>query len=184
MIIIEGPDNSGKSTLGVKLSLDLRIPLIHSEKPNPDWTPEQALEHATRQLKPRAVLLDRVYILSEYVYGPICRGRSALGELHPEALLDLYYRNYLIVYCRPSDKTILDNRGRDQMEGVLENHHKIIQEYDRLMTEIGIFGSNTVIHYNWEEIGSYPKVLHACRRHIKEFNSRYHSTVFMGITTC
>lgn len=184
MIIIEGPDNSGKSTLGVKLSLDLKLPLIHSEKPNPDWTPEQALEHATRQLRPRVALLDRVYTISEYVYGPICRGRSALSELHPEALLDLYCRNYLIIYCRPSDKAILNNKGRDQMEGVLENHSKIIKEYDRLMTEVEIFGSNTVIRYNWEKIGSYQKVLHACRKYIKEYTLRHLSTVFMGVTSC
>lgn len=181
MIILEGADNSGKSTLGEYLSNKLNLPLRHSEKPNPEWTPVEALGHSSRQLRPQSAILDRVYALSEYVYGPICRGASALGEQHQEALLDLYNRPYLIIYCRPHLSTILRNGGRDQMEGVLENHQKIVEEYDRLMDDVSRFSCCQVVNYDWQSITDLPRILDIARVHMKKYRSGIYSSFYLGL---
>ena len=150
-IIIEGPDNAGKTMLGQALSERWEIPLVHSVRPEASWNEEDILRHSVFQLRPQGAILDRVYAISEYIYGRIIRGKSDLGDRHYEALLDLYDRNLLIIYCRPSDKTILDNGERDQMDGVLAHHSQIIEEYDYVMREVAMFGKSRVVRYNWEQ---------------------------------
>ena len=145
MFIIEGPDNSGKSTLGAKLSKELGLPLVHSIKPNPAWSELEALEQSIMQLLPMRIIRDRTYAISEMVYGPVCRGKSALAELHPQAITNLCHYNHLIIYCRPPNGVILDNKGREQMEGVLENHEELVKRYDKLISEIERTGSIKVI---------------------------------------
>ncbi len=181
MIIIEGADNTGKSTLGQKLSEMFLMELKHSIRPDPLWTPQEALEHSYRQLHPQLAILDRVYAISEYVYGPICRGRSALADLHDKALIDLQNRPYLIIYCRPSMGTILRNNGRDQMDGVIENHQEIVKAYDELMAEFYQFGNCQVMWYDWEAVGEDVKLRDRVRAHLKQYNSTIYSGTFMNI---
>lgn len=179
MIIIEGPDNAGKSTLAEKLSKALNIPVIHSVRPEKHWSEEDVLYHSTWQLRPQEAILDRVYAISEYVYGRVIRGKTALGEKHSEALFDLYNRPYLIIYCRPDDHTILDNKGRDQMDGVIQHHQAIINEYDVLMVEeVERFGQGSVLHYNWKSM-HIDNVVGKCEKHLIDFHSRFISSQFM-----
>lgn len=178
MIIIEGPDNAGKSTLAEKLSKALNIPVIHSVRPEKGWKEKDVLYHSTWQLRPQEAILDRVYAISEYVYGRVIRGKTALGELHSEALFDLYNRPYLIIYCRPDDNVILDNKGRDQMDGVIQHHQTIIDEYDVLMEEIKRFSIGSVIHYDWKST-IFDNLVAKCNKHLTDFHSRNISSQFM-----
>lgn len=175
-IIIEGPDNSGKSTLAATLAKRLGCPVVHSEKPDSSWGVNQTLLHSYRQLRPQRAILDRVYAISEYIYGNVVRDGSALGEYHKEALMDLYQRPHLIIYCRPQLKTILDNQGRPQMEGVLEKHAKIVEEYDILMSEIAPHTNLT--WYDWEE-DNLDNLTTQCKNHLRDFDSRWVSAMFM-----
>lgn len=170
MIIIEGPDNSGKSTLSAKLAKDLGTTYRHSVKPDPKWTPLEALAHSAMTLRPQRVILDRLYAISESIYGPIVRGRSALGDKAQEAILDLYQRPYLVIYCRPDIKTITKKNGRDQMPGVIENHLMLIKGYDEFMGDMAFFSKSQVIYFDWEDRNSYSSLLAACKDHIKRFD--------------
>lgn len=170
MIILEGPDNAGKTTLAKQLSKALGIPERHSERPNPAWTPVECLEHSSRQLRPQRAILDRVYAISEPIYGPVCRGKSALGDKAREAILDLYQRPYLIIYCRPRRATILQNAGREQMPGVLENHVQLIQRYDDFMLDICRFSKCKVIQYDWQNITEMPSLIQRCESHLLQFD--------------
>lgn len=170
MIIIEGPDNSGKTTLGQMLSRELMTPVVHSMKPDPTWSELQALDQAIMQLLPQQYIRDRTYAISEWVYGPICRGRSALGALHKQALNVLLHQRHLIIYCRPKDEVILKNDGREQMEGVLENHLAIVKGYDRLMDAIKVSMSIEVIEYDWTEGDkSFFNLVRCCRQHLTDY---------------
>lgn len=175
-IIIEGPDNSGKSTLAKSLSEILTCPVVHSERPNKGWGVNQTLLHSYRQLRPKRAILDRVYAISEYVYGNVVRNGSALGEFHKEALLDLYQRPHLIIYCRPDIRTILDNQGRPQMKGVLEKHSRIVEEYDILMDEVALH--TNLIRYDWQE-DIFDNLVKACSKHMKDFETQVISSMFM-----
>lgn len=180
MIIIEGCDNSGKTLLSAQLSKALNVPARHSVAPNPAWTPLECLEHSSRQLRPQRIILDRVYAISEPVYGPICRGKNALGDQARQAIMDLYQRPYLIIYCRPSKSTILKNGGRDQMPGVLENHHRLIQKYDDFMLDIIRFSKCTVIQYDWENKTEMPALLQRCEDHLLKFDQSTWSAEFLA----
>lgn len=182
MIILEGPDNSGKSTLAAKLHRDLGIRVIHSIKPSENWTSKMVYEHCLKQIAPQTevAILDRVTAISEAIYGPICRGESALGNYQTEALLDLWQRPYTVVYCRPDDETILDNQGREQMPGVLENHKRIIEAYDRMMEDLGRFACPYVIHYDWKDKTSYTRIKNLAKSDQKRVSSVVQSATFMS----
>lgn len=176
MLIIEGPDNSGKTTLCTDLRKRLGIPVVHSERPNPAWGAERILAHSNHQLLPKRIIRDRIYVISEYVYGRVIRGGSALRGLHADALMDLYQRPYLIIYCRPDDRAILDSQGREQMEGVLDKHQAIIQEYDKLMGEVAL--NCKVVRYDYQSDRVDDLVI-TCSKYLQEFQSQLASAAFM-----
>lgn len=178
MIIIEGPDNAGKSMLAEKLCKELGVPVIHSVRPGKDWTADDTLYHSTKQLMPTRAILDRVYAVSEYVYGRIIRGKTALEHRHSEALMDFYYRPYLTIYCRPDMDTILANGDRDQMEGVIDNHRAIVEEYDLVFEEISQFTTGTILKYNWKT-DNLNNLIGKCQKYLTKFNSKHVSSEYM-----
>lgn len=178
MIILEGPDNSGKSTLGKKLAKKFDLVLRHSIRPDKSLVTHEVLKHSRDQLIPSRVIQDRVYAISEYVYGTIIRGKTALGPFHAQALRDLYSRDHLIIYCRPSKKTILNNKGRDQMEGVLDNHEAIIDEYDEVVVDINRYSNNWVITYDWE-VMPFDYIVERVAAHLSMMDSRESSIQYL-----
>jgi hypothetical protein len=79
VIIVEGPDGAGKTTLAKRLAQDLDLE-YHHEGPPPQGV--ASLTHYTRLLgdaKGKRVIFDR-FALGERVYGPILRGHDSLGE--------------------------------------------------------------------------------------------------------
>lgn len=181
MIILEGCDNSGKSTLAAQLSRALSVPVRHSIRPAPKATALQCLEHSSRQLRPQRAILDRIYAISENVYGPVVRPNAhGLGDKASEALLDLYQRPYLIIYCRPPLETILKNGGREQMAGVLDHHRALVERYDRVMEDVIRFSCCRVIQYDWTNRIELPAVMDACTQHLKKFDQSSWSSAFIG----
>lgn len=176
MIIVEGVDNSGKSTLVDELQERLKIGTISEDKPT--GTPEQCWEEALRQLEHRVAIRDRVAVISELVYGPIIRGKSALGEYHGDALMNLYSKDVLIIYCKPPLNVVLDNQGREQMDGVIQNHRALYDRYDRIMTEIKRFGSCQVIEYDWTSSTSKAKMLDKVDQYFEKMRERALSATF------
>lgn len=168
MIILEGPDNAGKTTLGLKLETALGVTLIHSQRPPADSDDNDLLSHAVAQLEPRKVIMDRNYLISELVYGTILRGQPGLGrERHLKLMNDMLdLKHILIIYCRPSADVILDNGNRQQMEGVINQHAKIISNYDRLMGQLGILKGNLMVRYNYEQ-DNFKHLAITCHHHLK-----------------
>lgn len=178
MIILEGPDNAGKTALGNHLAAKLETIVRHSVRLT--GNEQECLAHSRRQLLPQRAILDRVYAISEPVYGPICRGKSSLGAWGAEAIMDLYHRPYLIIYCRPPSSVILKNDGREQMEGVIENHAAIIAGYDKIMTDIAMFSHCTVVRYDWTDKSSLPSLVETCRQHLLKHDQAIWSSTWMS----
>jgi hypothetical protein len=115
MIIIEGPDGSGKSTLIQRLAKDLGLPIADkvvdsSTKALTDlarWT-EDNVEKGFQPL-----IFDRHRLISEPIYGPATRARQDLKFLDLGWLADMMWRFYqakpLIVYCLPDLETVRVN---------------------------------------------------------------------------
>lgn len=144
MIILEGPDNSGKSTLGAKLAEFTGWPVVHSSSNHPKGPDEMYLV-ALEQLVPKPQILDRVFSVSEAVYGPLIRGRNRVGVLNRVLLRTLVRSQNLIIYCRPPEMEIL-NTSKDEMDGVVENHAEIIRRYDKLFNTLDKCGASIYRH--------------------------------------
>jgi hypothetical protein len=67
-------------------------------------------------------ITDRINLISELIYGPVCRGASRLSqEQYAEILPDFLELKPLIFFCKPRKETILKGiRDQFQMDGVAE----------------------------------------------------------------
>ena len=176
-IIIEGPDNSGKSTLGKKLAADLGYPYNHSIRPKSTDSELQIYKHHTAQITPNLRVQDRCFAISDLVYGRVVRRTKSFSNLHQKMLLDIYYSRSLFIYCRPSDEAIMECNGREQMRGVVDNFPRVIKEYDDIFTEVIRFAKCNVIKYDWEK-DRYSILLDRCKEALSQISEAQTSSIF------
>lgn len=122
MIIVEGPDGSGKTTLIKELERGLRLrvqPRVVKEDTTTDidlreWVEQDLFLNAT-DVRPR--LYDRHRLISETIYGPIFRNLPEPGfsELQwmSEQLFRFYALKPTVIYCIPPMQTVIDNLKDD-----------------------------------------------------------------------
>lgn len=132
MIIVEGPDGSGKTTLARQISQRLGWPLIES----PGRVPADALDRLARyeaELDDAPVVSDRSRLVSELVYGLVLRQRRyALDDL-PRKLGALVRSRAILILCDPGSLwTVEGAQTKEQMGGVTENLHSLIIAYRQL----------------------------------------------------
>ncbi len=150
--IVEGTDNSGKTTLVKRLEALHGIPSIHSIGPA---SLEEALEWLLEILgkaQKKSTILDRFSLFSEAVYGPILRGGSVYdghGEIVSALYKLLVALRPVIIHCSPPLTTVLSNlHDREQMEGVVDNTEQLYQGYERFFhTRIPV--DLPVRYYDW-----------------------------------
>lgn len=168
MIIVTGMDNSGKTTLAKQLGEELNLPVVHSAGPElskgekQKWTLEQI---AHDNVIPSSIIHDRFMPLEEMVYGPILRGHSDF-RFQDHYMELLYNTGTLIIYTRPSREVILEENGREQMEGVMANGEKLLAAWDDLAFQLISTGWNVLV-YNWET-SNIDQVLKAIENAIEE----------------
>lgn len=148
MIILEGPDNSGKTTLAKKLSEVVGWPLEHSGGPTTAQDRHRRMQWVFEQ---ENIILDRVPCISEPVYGTVCRGTNCFeGTTY---LTKLIKRNPLIIYCRPPTSIIVNIEHElskyadgDHHISVENNKFAIIGAYEAMMNSI------PHLYYDWTAI--------------------------------
>lgn len=150
MIIVEGCDNTGKSTLVAKLAEDLKLLVINNKRRPKDYTEASNYLHQVMTSFPGIpTILDRLCTISEPVYGPICRNTHIYSQAQLRGDLDFLLRhNPTIIYCRPPVATILGFGDRPQMEGVKDNARSIIGAYDLTIDQLALQGFR-VVHWDY-----------------------------------
>lgn len=150
MVIITGMDNSGKTTLCNQLAERMGLAVIHSA--GPELTPSEkkvwTLDQITREkVAPNLVIHDRFMPLEEMVYGEVLRGHSDfhIGDIYMEMLAEI---NPTIIYTRPPRGVILEDNGREQMDGVREKGQKLLDAWDDFFFRMSSTGWN-VWTYDW-----------------------------------
>lgn len=131
MIIVEGPDFSGKSTLIHQLANELNLYVIRNRKPRTIQDVMSGI--AMAQMHPQT-LCDRSALISEPIYGTIIRDNPVITERQAQALLGSL-GPFIIVYCDPGKSQVM-KCNNDQMEGVKENLERIYDEYAAFMGRV------------------------------------------------
>lgn len=167
MIVIEGPDNSGKTTLSKRLSKDLGIPFRHSIRPK---TVEELENSFIDKISNPNAIYDRYSPICEYVYGNILRGVSLAGNNLFTISRELNFMQPFVIYCRPPDG-IIKNSKKPEMEGVLENIEKIIKKYDEFFNYYSSCNPHTgciFYRYDWTK-NTYNHLLSLVKVHLIYF---------------
>jgi GTPase SAR1 family protein len=173
MVIVEGPDGAGKTTLIRQLAHDTEVPVhekaVPSTGPDPrtlwDWTHRDMANWGDE-----VYLYDRHPLVSEYIYGPVIRGHTAEGFDRPSAhgLRLRLEGQCLLILCLPPAATVranVANEEIEQMDGV----------FDRIDTIYGLYNTLRATWNGWYKLhdytdpASYLQVLMAARMHIAQW---------------
>lgn len=156
MIILEGPEGAGKSTLGMKLSSRLRMPLIHTGGPVQSKEElHDRLDDLNIMRNPRKIF-DRIPLISELMYAPLQNRQPFITR---KAAIDVLTGiNPTIYYCRLADqermfKQMIEgktHKSAEWMETIRKNHVDLVASYDELMDELRR-ADLRVILYDWTD---------------------------------
>lgn len=163
MIIVEGPDGAGKTTLvkGLKEMFNLaegqrgtddRSKLYTVTKPDT----YKALSEAFRG-DHRPLIWDRLYF-SDFVYAPI-QGREVAFNYADRAVISggLIALRCPLILCMPGLDVVRQTAPKvDQMDGVVENIDSIYARYENFINEAaGDYNFNV---YNYLREGDYRRI--------------------------
>lgn len=166
IIIVEGMDGTGKTTLVQQLAYHLDVKpkkfIKSSSGPDEDYksilvdsiiSEINELETASAEGRSIKRLYDRFSLISEAVYGPILRGHNCFGDLYYPLRSRLLALKAVIVYCRPSRDVIRANiQQGPQMSGVQKHFRDLLYAYDNFFLELTETPGNSYITlYNYTQ---------------------------------
>lgn len=156
-IVVEGMDGSGKTTLVNNLVEFLgdraypvpgynRVP-AGLKPPMQRWWMEQLAHNPVGQV----VVHDR-FFYPELVYGPILRGKVIMDESTQAYVQNFLRERAFLIYCRPKIEVIkVGVTKEEQMTGVREKFHDLLQRYDEVMIEEAPHYNGRFFRYDWTD---------------------------------
>jgi hypothetical protein len=155
MIILEGPDGAGKTTLGQKLLDDGVITkLLQSPARTRGRVPllDQTLRYMRLHRKDHHTAVDR-FIFSEMVYGPILRDKCQFSKQNfMSALQELIHSKCPIVFCLPGLENLTFKK--DESPFVLNKIGHIYHSYETHYKSISA-SYTRALRYHWKDPDSY-----------------------------
>lgn len=160
-IILEGPDNAGKTSLANRLKHELgpRVDYFHpGGKPDGVDAEGQCVEEQLYTLaNSSSIIMDRCTPISQRVYNP----DPELDKWRAHMWLRYLDLDVLVIYCRPSidrllrtqDFTWREGEPEEHKQKIIRNQHTFVQRYDALMQTI------PNVCYDWED-KAYAEVLY------------------------
>lgn len=155
IIVLDGPDGSGKTTLGQAIAKRYKAHYLHLTyrwKNNMDLYHWAALEFALKKSTHQMVVIDRWWP-SELIYANVFRGGSPWKDFH--VALDAAAQKHRIMYigCVPNDRdAYLDhfNRLKNERKEMYDSMAAIYNEYyDMFLDGPGMARREDVGHYDW-----------------------------------
>lgn len=134
IIVLEGPDGGGKTTLANYLEKQFGYIYLHTGVPeNEDLLLEYAIKIQRAREMSVSVVLDRLHV-GESVYGPIIRKRDRLGHTG-QVIIQRFVRasGAVLVFCRPPYEIALANWRKRHSKGeeYVDLEHRYEHIYDR-----------------------------------------------------
>lgn len=169
MIVVEGPDGAGKSTMCWRLCEAFNLPLheraSHGRAGPVDNLFDWAYADVTTMADQPIAVYDRHPLLSEYVYGPIVKSRLSDGFCSTTAhnLIRMMARSVIVVLCRPPNERLAASVSDDRdMPGVSTNIERIGAAYDALK----MFWPGRIVSYDYSKPHTLDEVMASCRIHV------------------
>jgi GTPase SAR1 family protein len=134
-VVIEGMDGSGKTTLVNRLTKEWRMQVHPRSTPSVGGPPVDLDDWADMSFGFEPGIFDRHCLISEPIYGPVCRfgmvGRFNDGRWLAQSRVRLAGIS-LVIFCEPAWSTVCRNiQDQDQMAGVKENALELYTRYTR-----------------------------------------------------
>lgn len=178
MIIIEGLDNTGKTTLAERILTDfpeLQLRASIGNKHDLDMIRTQAQDEAMYDHP--LMVADRSRLISEYVYNPVLQGRE-LAFPYISWLFWLAHftsKQHLIIHChRDVDHITQSFEDQEQLEGVRENLFALDIRYIQMMEMIQLLfdvqedNYSKIISWNFEYPAQYSYIKECINIYLKE----------------
>lgn len=135
MIVIEGMDNSGKSTLAIEIGKSMGIGVVESEGP-----PRSAIEINERVDKYHAydeIVFVRHPCVSNAIYGQV---REEGNPITPDRTKRFYQRNPLFIYCDAGQRgltthVIKEHDTSKHIKDITDNYNKLLYLYRQWAAE-------------------------------------------------
>lgn len=141
-VILEGPDNAGKTSLARAIVQACPEVKYHHPGGKPEnFDHEQAcVVEQTKWLYADHCIVDRITPISQQVYNADSV-LDRIRQLELQALLDM---KPVVIYCRPSidrlmrfeDFTWRDGETEEHKQKVISRQHEFIERYDRIMQTV------------------------------------------------
>jgi len=133
MIIVEGPDNTGKTTLIQQLQDIFHLPSLRAGF-HPQNPKDIHQYHYWAVTSPRQLILDRHPAVSDFIYTPILRPTEPeLSSL--DLIIRMLDRHYTIFALPPFNQVEKSYDERPQLKGTKENLRRIYQAYEKLLND-------------------------------------------------
>ena len=132
VIIIEGCDKTGKTTLANKLSSQLGYEIVKCGQPIGD--PYE--EYVNKLLEHDKIIFDR-FLYGELVYGPLYRKKSQLSDTQIYNLeLLLRARDATLIHCK-AEKSFIEKKFKSENEDFVQvkDIDKILSSYDNVIKQ-------------------------------------------------
>lgn len=136
IIIIEGPDGSGKTTLASQIAKQTGYPVVHFSVPKTEEEKEQMVSMYKQAIKEsKNIIFDRCWY-SEMAYGPVMRKEHVISYPQMYELERmLAKRGSLIIYCTGSPEVLWRRataRGEDYVTDQ-QTFVEIFEAYEDIM---------------------------------------------------
>lgn len=181
MIVVEGPDNSGKSTLIEQLINDFNLKKISSDRHGPPINEEDNANRVKtvliKAIKHRRnnVIVDRFSLIGEEIYGPILRHKNLWTIAYKEKIKFMRCfksLNPFIIYCRPPDSFIMDLSKHiikdydspSHIKNIEENQKLIIKAYDNYFA---FWDSYNFFKYDYTNPVDYQQLCYRLKEYLK-----------------
>lgn len=135
MIVIEGMDNSGKSTLGVRLGNYLHYQVQESEGPPREIPGYTAAEEINQRVDKYAQLTNTLFVrhpvTSNAIYGQV---RPEGDPISSGRRLDFYRSQPILIYCDAGERGLgahieKAHDTKRHIRDITQNYQKLLQLY-------------------------------------------------------